>query len=301
MLNSTRNKFRWSIILPWIELIFTTIIGVIFYFPLQRKDLADIAWILGLFFTFNNIATNRSLKDEFETIHKLSEIIDISQSCNIQEINKILHLYIAIKEFEFTSLKDDIIQKCITQLSSLSHDKTTVASGGEYHVWLLNMLRLCTRNEQVLAISVMAEAAWTELPAEKGYLDENVKAAKRGVKIDRIFVSSKDRLRVKKNREVISQHINHSKQGLVAYIVLLEELIIHDPTLLREIGEGFVLFSNRVALIDTSVPPNEVQGTVTMSLEQLKRCQHLFERLKLYARVANADYFNKLDKEVDIY
>ena len=295
MSTKTRSKFNWNILWPWVEPIFAAILGIILYFPLQVTNLAEIVWIVGLLFTFHSLVITRRLKEEFDITHKLSEVLDLTRSCDVEGVSRILRLYMTIREAEFRLLKDDIIQQCITQLSSLAYDKEITAKGGEYYIWLMEMMQSCSQDERIRAISTVEEWAWTELPADIGYFNENLNAAKRGVKVERIFISSRERLRDKRNREVIDKHTRHSKEGLTAYIVWREELAVRDSALLHEVGEGLVLFGNRVAIIDTAVPPNETQGIVTMNSEQIKRCQRLFERLKLHAVIANTDLFNKLD------
>jgi hypothetical protein len=285
---------RWDLMWPWIEPAVAAVVGIILYFPLQRKDLAEVTWILGLLLSFGNLATSRRLKEELNVARKLSEVVDLSTRCNLQEIHKILNLYISITETEFHSLKDDILEDCVSRLRRIAYDKEIDVGSGEYHLWLRDMLRTTSKNEQITAVSVMTESAWVEISSEKQYLDENIAAVKRGVKIDRIFISSKDKLRDPKHRQVLYAHMENFNEGMTAYVVWQEDLAIQDPALIGEIGAGFVQFGERVALIDTSVPPQEARGNVTMKPAQLKKCRRLFERLKLHALIADQSLFNQL-------
>ena len=95
------NKSRWDMIWPWIEPVLSVVIGIILYFPLNRRDLAEITWIIGFLLAFGSLATARRLREELNAVRKLSEILDISANCNVYKIGEILRLYVMVNEEEF--------------------------------------------------------------------------------------------------------------------------------------------------------------------------------------------------------
>lgn len=292
MANHKGGRRLWAVLLPWVEPAVAAAIGILLYFPLQRRDLADIAWILGVLLSFNSVAVTRRLREELDAVHRLAQVVDLTQETRISEVSRILRLYLAIQESEFRSLKNEIIEQCADQLSHLANDKAIVAGGSEYYIWLRDMMRGAGRHEHIRAVSVMAESEWTDIPAEKAYLDENIAAAGRGVRIERVFVTSKIRLSDSSNLQVLRQHLGHANDGLKAYIVWEEDLAARDPSLRKDVGEGFVLFGDRAALIDVTVPPTTASGRITLHQPDLERCRKLFDRIMLFATSADSSHLS---------
>lgn len=286
MARSGRESLLWFFLEP----VVTIVVALVLYFPLNKKDLAELTAIFGALLVVANIAQTFRLRREFETVAKLGEIIDLSQEATVADIRELLRLYVAIKEPELTSLKDDAVETCTAVLAKLAYDKVSAEIGaGEYHIWLSEMLSSSAKNSTVRAVSTMIEAEWISSPAEKKFLEANIAAGERGMKIERIFVTTRERFQEQANQAVIAQHLTKSPNGLCAYVVWQEDLKKHDPGLLRDIGCGFIAFDDRVALVDVAVPPGEAKGVVTMSAPQLKSLRRLFERLMLHAHTANPE------------
>jgi len=85
---------------------------------------------------------------------------------------------------------------------------------------------------------------------------------------------------------VISEHVNGPSR-LVAHIAWQDDLEEHDAALLREIRDGFIIFDDRVALVDVSIPPGEAGGIVTMSVAQLRALHRVYDRLMLLTHTAS--------------
>ena len=281
---------RPDTIWPWIELIATFVVGLVLRL-LKKEELSNTVWVIGTMLSFATQSVIWKLRKEFDSTRKQGEIIDLSQQCDVKGISDILRLYARINESEFASLKDDVIADCTKKLSRLANDKEVEVSGSDYHLWLREMLRSTRSGEKMAAVSVMVESAWINIPAEKSYLEENIEAVQhRGVIIERIFITSRERFRKQENQEVIRRHVD---KGLKAYIIFKEELEAQDANLLREIGDGFSQFGQRVALIDTTEPPQEeARGRVTMNPAELRRIQNHFEKLKLNA-IEATKHFDK--------
>jgi hypothetical protein len=219
----------------WVEPAAALVIAVILFFPLKKKDLAELTGIFGILLTVSAIATTVRLRGEFDSVRKLSQAVDLSRTCNVQLINELFRLYLIIKEPELTPIKDDAVHACMAVLGKLAHDKVSPEmTSGEYYTWLLNVLATVPKGTRVNAVSVMAESSWTEIPAESRFLEANVAAAKRGVHIERIFITTRERMNDPNNRVVLSRHLEHENQGLSAYVVWEEELSKQDPSLLMD-------------------------------------------------------------------
>jgi hypothetical protein len=294
-----KKKNKWDMIWPWIEPITAVLIGLILYFPLNRTDLAEITWVLGFLLSFGSLATSMRLKEELGFARKMSEILDLYHESGLPAIREIILLYSSITEPEFSLLKDDAVDDVIARLARLAHDKISdELNSSEYHVWLLDALKQSKKGEKIHAISIVPEYVWLEIPAERRFLDENIEAAKRGIKIERVFISSKERLKEKRNRASIEKHIENSDRGLNAHIVWIEDLKLVDPNLVSEIGAGFILFGDRVVFIDISVPPAEAKGQVNLNPTRVKYYHRLFDRILLYSIHADSQFFAHIDNKL---
>lgn len=151
------------------------------------------------------------------------------------------------------------------------------------------MLSSSSEDERIRVVATMDEALWATCPAQKKYLEANVRAAQRGTRLDRIFVTTRERLKDPARQTIVNTHIENGYLGIVPYIVWQEDLEKHDPELLRQIGFGFIVFGDRVALIDASIPPAEMRGVVTMSRGQIRSLRRIFDRLMRHAQVATPE------------
>jgi hypothetical protein len=159
------------------------------------------------------------------------------------------------------------------------------------------MLAAAHRGSRIVAVSVLDDSEWRSTPAEVRYLEANVEAAKRGARIERVFViKGQDSLLDRVNREVIAEHVKHAGDGLIAYVVWHEELRRLDAEVMQNTGAGFVSFDQHVALVDTRTQPSETKGIVTMSTPQLRQMERVFSKLKLHSQRADQQFLEALDK-----
>lgn len=271
----------------FLEPAITILVGLVLYFPLQRKDLAELTGIFGGLLVVANLAQTIRLRREFDTLAKLTEIMDLSQQTTVADIGELLRLYFTIKEPELAPLKDEAVDTCVSILAKLAYDKVSAElCGAEYYIWLDSMLSSTSQDARIRVVATMDEVLWAASPAQKKYLESNVRAAKHGTRLDRIFVTTRERLKDPARQRIIHTHIENGSVGIVAYIVWQEDLEKDDPELLRQIGFGFIVFGDRVALIDASIPPAEMRGFVTMSRGQIKSLHRIFDRLMQHAQIA---------------
>lgn len=198
------------------------------------------------------------------------------QASNSPEFKELLQAYERVEPPEFRSLRNEFLEECTERLRKLSSTQTIDVGSGEYFEWLMDMLRMTTKDETIRAVSVIPEDAWVNVTPQSNYLDECIKTARRGVKIERIFVTSSDKLQDEKNMEVFRRH----KGNLMAYVAEREKLA-KDVDLVRDLGKGFVMFGRRVLMIDAWLPPQEGNGTVTLDPVQIRKYEHIFNRLML--------------------
>jgi hypothetical protein len=252
-------------------------IGLVLFSPLfNQTTLAVVVWFVGLLFSVSHLTLTERLKNEFATTNELKEMMGMYQASNSPEFKELLQAYERVEPPEFRSLRNEFLEECTERLRKLSSTQTIDVGSGEYFEWLMDMLRMTTKDETIRAVSVIPEDAWVNVTPQSKYLDECIQTARRGVKIERIFVTSSDKLQGEKNMEVFHRH----KGNLMAYVALREKLA-KDDDLVKDLGKGFVMFGKRVLMIDAWLPPQEGNGTVTLDPVQIRKYEHIFNRLML--------------------
>jgi hypothetical protein len=207
---------------------------------------------------------------------------------------------VSIKEPELAILRDEAVEACNDALARLAHDKiSNDLTGGDYFLWLGRMLDNAGSGSTIRAVSTIHEADWTAVTVERRFLEANVASVQRGAKIERIFITTRKRLAEATNQTVVREHIAHLRDGLTAYIVWQEDVALREPTLLTELGSGFITFDDRVAFVDGSQPPDEVTGIVTMNGVKLRSLRRVFDRLLLHAEPATPEHFTGQSAQSD--
>lgn len=290
--HKSTNDWLWSVV----ELAVAFTVGLILYFPLKNKDLAKLIWAIGPVLTLLSLQITMAIRKELTMASNASAALDLSATCSIDKISRILNLYLQIDNPELRPVKEDYIDSCVEALRDLASGRTSPnISGTDYYRWLKSMLEGCMRKDYIYAASTMIESAWSELAPENAYMEQNIEAAKRGVLIERVFITSRDRLNDPKNLDILRKYVG---SGMRAYIVFAD-LISQDQRMIQRVGPGFVVFGERAAMIDDSVPPDEANGRVSTDPSTLKRYKELFECLKLQGMLVTRKSIDDLSQRTN--
>ena len=130
---------------------------------------------------------------------------------------------------------------------------------------------------------MMMSCEWDDSEVEQRFVELNQCAAERGVTLRRVFVvKDADRDYLESN-EAISWHFGRS--NVSGYVMVHENLKRQDPKLLKKLGDGFIAFDRRVALIDLHSVDGSARGIVTMSSQEISSLYNSFEQLCLLAKL----------------
>ncbi len=276
------SKF-WSLE-TFAELSITISLGLVLYFPLQKKDLGEISWLVGALLLLNRIVLFSNIKNTLSPLDKIKEQIDLGTSCNIDKINQLIKLYTSNTAQEFHEIKNNIITESISKLHQINNEKKSdLLPSGEYYSWLLSKLDSLKKGDCVTAISTMNQLEWDESPTEKKFFESNISAAKRGVAIERIFIMDKSILEEALNNKMINAHTKETTPNLNGYFIDKQYLIKQDPELLKKAGDGNIQFNDQVVLIDLFKEDGEARGVVSMEPGELNNRSNIFRQLKVHS------------------
>ncbi len=280
-------------LLIFAEVLAAAVVGILLYFPLNNPELAKLTWAVGLLYMVSNLKQAKMLHDELEPVHTLCKMLGFKDKCEVEEISEILEYYLKIDSDRLGPLRSAVVKECRCELRRLAVERASQAiCDTQYYDWLMRMLRLCKKGDRVLAVSTMDESAWTDVLPEQRYLQQNIEAAKRGVHVDRIFITTQERLAKVPIANVLGKYVRN--RNMRAYIVLNEVLSAQDSHLLSEVGPGFILFNSEIVMIDSSVPPGSAAGKVSMNDDTLQKYADLFKSLLIHAELVDAKYYATL-------
>jgi hypothetical protein len=280
-----RGAKRGAIHLPWLESAVAFGIGSLLYFPLHNTDLGKLTWAFGAIFAAGRFAAEARLEKALEPVTKLADVTDLTQNTDVDELRNLQITYLKITEPEFKAVKDLIIGDSRDALLRLAQDKTSGAlSAGEYYIWLLPILEQTKPGSKVRALSVMMDSEWDDSPVERRFLELSIAAAERGVEIVRVFVIDEKKVGdALKNKAVRVQTKEEGPARFRGMLVGRNYLKKADPALFGRLGDGFICFDERVALIDIASPDGQARGQVTMSGPDIARLVRLHDQLIIHS------------------
>jgi len=202
-----------------------------------------------------------------------------------------LQVYAKITEDEFARVKDGIVAEANSQLLFLANEKKSqVLVTTKYYGWLLPMLEKAVppQPQRIWALSLMRELEWDDSPPERRFIELSRIAAERGVRIDRIFVMKKDLVASALGNQAVRLHLQTQKpETLRGFVVEMEALARADEDLDRQLGDGFIVFDERVALVDV-FSGKSARGYVTMNRGEIEHLRDVYNRLLILAESLDA-------------
>lgn len=272
--------------LPRFELFIAVVIGGVVAIAIS-PEFGAVIWAIGALIAVNEARHEARLSERFETVDKLADVFDLSESCQVSELSNVIATYMAIPEPELARVKNGVISIARDELVKLSTEKSSgELPSGEYYSWLLPMLDDAPSGSKVLALSMMMDCEWDESEPERRFIEKNEAAAERGVTVERIFVATADVMaQALEESPAVQAHLAETQPtGLCGFFVDMNYLEQSDAALLSKLGDGFIDLDGRVALIDLHSVDGTARGKVTMKDATLSTLQDIHDQLSVHAR-----------------
>lgn len=257
----------------WIELF----LGFFFLFLalyLNQTGISnEISWIIGVFgglISISIIIIKLYIKEALEELTKN----------RFEGEGKIIESLSIINELE--SIKQGyskyVLNKFHKEIKSIAKGVIKLTPS-RYYVEIIDNIKEANIGSVIYAINSINEIRWSKHQKQLNYLDENVKAADRGVQINRIFIIDKERLKIsdyKERLKIIKQQSMH--KNINVSIVWSGEL--NDD---KERVRDWVLFNNNgkqqlyVAETDHNDGFKVDKATLYICDEEIKRAMRDFK------------------------
>lgn len=258
-----------------------------------------LIWAVGALLTLAETRREARLDERFRKVDRLAESFDLNQSSKLPQLQGLIANYLAIPEVELTRVKDAVVATARDDLFRLATEKSSgELASSEYYSWLLPMLDDAKGGATIRALSMMMDCEWDDSEPERRFIKANVDAAKRGVKVQRIFVSTPQVMldAIERVPAVKPQLAWEDPPSLIGYFVNRYYLERSDPKLLHKLRDGFIDLDGRVALIDLHSVDGSARGEVTMYPAKLSSLQEIHSQLLVQASVLDEELVAELRK-----
>ncbi len=232
------------------------------------------------------IASSQSMLIELENrLGSIAGYLDVSGNANTAKLREVIDSYYHVTDPEFHQIRNMIVEDMRMSLDQLAIQKRTrTLFRSEYYQWLLPMFDQAESGSEIWAISRMLTCEWDDSPEEQQFLELNVKAARRGVSVERIIVCSAAVWRDAQQLSAIERQVNAGKNFVICFADS-DDIARRDSTLLGRIGDGLIAFDRRVALVDEHSENGEARGFVWMNPNEILRLRSTYEQLRVLAHV----------------
>lgn len=154
--------------------------------------------------------------------------------------------------------------------------------------WLNETVSNLKEGDSIYCFDTTPEYGWIDNPNEKTYVNEYIKASKRGVNIYRIIMASKENEETILNNTMIKETIKESQNAKFCGIIKEEDVKRYNREEFYKIGKGFAIVNlkdgERKLFIDSFKDENSV-GYVIENEIMIDQLQEVFERV--YENIQN--------------
>ena len=118
-----------------------------------------------------------------------------------------------------------------------NHGRTKDLEIGRFYKAINNCFKKLNKESYLWSASTMLEDEWTEEPQEMRFRVINLEAANRGVKVERIFIFSKNRIKEFKNNKTLKIYM---QSDINTMFVDYDEILEKEPELINIVGNESV-------------------------------------------------------------
>ena len=174
----------------------------------------------------------------------------------------------------FTRSTDDFL---ITREIKKLKDKIYESRNHKFYTLLNQTINILQQGQTIHAVTTMHKDIFDDSPYEIEYANNNFKAAKRNVRIERIIVCpEKDKDKAFAN-PVIKKQL--ATKNFILFFLSTEKIEAENPALFAYINDGFALFDELALFIDMR-ELREMTGVYSFDKKDIARNEKIYRRLR---------------------
>lgn len=269
--------------LAWIEIAATAIAGLA-SFSFGNPALGAAAVYGGSLLIFHRYALAKSMDEMIEPIGNgisaIGDYVDLeSAAMDSRELRQAVDTYFRIPDAVLGWHK----RRAVTELQRslqlmLVQGRSPTMLTAEYYSWLLPQIEKTKPGAHIWAVSRMMDCEWDSSPEEIGFLQLNIDAALRGVKVTRLFITSPEVWQEACKTGPVADQINTA--GIEVYFGDESAIRRRDAKILDVIGDGLIAFDEQAMLIDEHSTDGTARGYVSVGPSEIQRQLECFNSLK---------------------
>jgi hypothetical protein len=230
---------------------------------------------------FTNLETTRVIEETFQglssPINNLAAAVDIFTTSSVDQIKKLLSIFLVRVHPQLATIKDSIIQRTISELEEINYaQRTPVLDEPDFYNWLYSAFQ--NAKSTIHVVSMDEDLEWTDTDEERKFFRINVEAAARDVELIRIFVFTSDRLKEARKNSAIFEHRKGSETKLIGKYVKKERFLRNAPGSIKDAGQGFIVIDKHMVFIDVFSEDGEARGIVSFLSADIEKYEALFTK-----------------------
>jgi 3-oxoacyl-[acyl-carrier protein] reductase len=135
--------------------------------------------------------------------------------------------------------------------------------------------RRAASGDEIWAVSKMFTNEWEDTDEIRQFMQDQIKAAKRGAVINRIFILRGGKY--SKDEPVYKFHLSHER--INGYVVDYNKLSESDPDLIEMFGDGITAYNQELLIFDKNDNDNGVRGVLVTEGKRISDLRIGFEKL----------------------
>ena len=151
---------------------------------------------------------------------------------------------------------------------------------GIFYKAINNYFKKLNKESYLWCASTMLEDEWTESSQEMKFRLINLEVANRGVRFERIFIFSKDKIKQFKNNKTLKIYM---QSNITTLFVDYDEIKEKEPNLLKTVGEGWDGIDKNTLIVDLE-EINSKRGYISKNTKEVLKAYNCFQELKKYSK-----------------
>lgn len=151
---------------------------------------------------------------------------------------------------------------------------------GKFYRAINQYFRKLTKESYLWCASTMLADEWTQTPQETNFRLMNLEVANRGVKVERIFIFSQEKIKEFKQNKTLKIYIQSNIKTL---FVDYDEVKKKAPELLEIVANGWDGIDKSTLIVDLPEMSKE-RGYVSKNTKEVLKAYDCFQELKKYAK-----------------
>jgi hypothetical protein len=173
----------------------------------------------------------------------------------------------------FTRDDDFLITRSVKELTNKIYE----SRNHKFYKLLNQYINILQQGQTVHAVYTMHKDEFDDSPYEIEYVNNNIKAARRNVRIERIIVVPEADKEAALNNKAIQKQMK--EKNIHFFYVSTEKVLETSPRLYGYVNDGFAVFDDLALFVDMR-ELKEMTGVYTFEKKDIARNEKVFRRLR---------------------